>query len=62
MAIRVAHLNEEMKNQQEHFSLKSDLMIHLWARKKNRRRHSANQQGDNGDEEDDDDDDYGEDG
>jgi hypothetical protein len=53
MAIRVAHLNEEMKNQQEHFSLKSDLMIHLWARKKNRRRISNNRDR-NGDDDDDD--------
>jgi hypothetical protein len=27
--IRVAHMNEQMKNQQEHFSLKNNLMEHL---------------------------------
>jgi hypothetical protein len=55
MAICVAHLNEEMKNQQEHFSVKNDLMNHLWARKKNRRSRSANRDK-NGDDNDDDDD------
>jgi hypothetical protein len=30
IAIRVAHMNERMKCQQEHFSLKSDAMNHLW--------------------------------
>jgi hypothetical protein len=38
VAIRVAHLNEQIKNQGEHFSLKSDLMNHLWEQKNNRRR------------------------
>jgi hypothetical protein len=33
IAIHVAHLNESIKNQQEHFSLKNDLMSHLWERK-----------------------------
>jgi hypothetical protein len=30
IAICVVHMNERMKCQQEHFSLKSDLMTHLW--------------------------------
>jgi hypothetical protein len=38
IAIRVAHLNESIKNQQEHFSLKNDLMSHLWERKQHRSR------------------------
>jgi hypothetical protein len=42
MAISVAHLNEEMKHQQEHFLLKNNLMNHLWARKKNHHCRSAN--------------------
>jgi hypothetical protein len=43
MAIRVAHMNEQMKNQQEHFSLKNDLMNHLWRKKRQR---SSNQNND----------------
>jgi hypothetical protein len=38
IAIHVAHLNESIKNQQEHFSLKNDLMSHLWERKQHRSR------------------------
>jgi ABC-type xylose transport system permease subunit len=30
IAICVTHMNEMMKNQQEHLSLKNDLMNHLW--------------------------------
>jgi hypothetical protein len=30
VAHRVAHLKTQMKNQHEHFSLKNDLMHHLW--------------------------------
>jgi hypothetical protein len=37
IAIRVAHLNESIKNQPEHFSLKNDLMSHLWERKQHHR-------------------------
>jgi hypothetical protein len=36
IAIRVVHMNERMKCQQEHFSLKSDLMNHLWQLRSNR--------------------------
>jgi hypothetical protein len=42
MAIRVAHMNDQMKNQQEHFSLKSDLMMHLWNNRKNRQCNNQN--------------------
>jgi hypothetical protein len=42
MAIRVAHMNDQMKNQQEHFSLKNDLMAHLWNNRKNRQRNNQN--------------------
>jgi hypothetical protein len=45
MAIRVAHMNEQMKNQQEHFSLKNDLMNHLWQNWKKWQR-SSNQNND----------------
>jgi hypothetical protein len=38
IAIRVAHMNERMKCQAEHFSLKSDLMNHLWQLRSNRKR------------------------
>jgi hypothetical protein len=38
IAIRVAHMNERMKCQAEHFSLKSDLMNHLWQLRLKRRR------------------------
>jgi hypothetical protein len=48
IVIRVAHLNESIKNQQEHFSLKNDLMSHLWERKQHR------SQGNYDDEDDDD--------
>jgi hypothetical protein len=30
MAIRVGAVNENIRNTAEHFSLKSDLMEHLW--------------------------------
>lgn len=38
IAIRVAHMNEMMKNQQEHLSLKNDLMNHLWQNRSRRQR------------------------
>jgi hypothetical protein len=41
IAIRVAHMNERMKCQQEHFSLKNDLMNHLWQRRSRRRRQAT---------------------
>jgi hypothetical protein len=55
LAIRVAHLNESIKNQQEHFSLKNDLMSHLWERKQNQARQTTDDYDDddinnNGDE------------
>jgi hypothetical protein len=37
MAIRVGAVNENIRNTAEHFSLKSDLMEHLWRRCSNRR-------------------------
>jgi hypothetical protein len=37
MAIRVGAVNENIRNTAEHFSLKSDLMEHLWHRRRNRR-------------------------
>jgi hypothetical protein len=37
MAIRVGALNENIRNNAEHFSLKSDLMEHLWRHRSNRR-------------------------
>jgi hypothetical protein len=37
MAIRVGAVNENIQNAAEHFSLKSDLMEHLWHRRSNRR-------------------------
>jgi hypothetical protein len=37
VAHRVAHLNTQMKNQHEHFSLKNDLMHHLWQKRQTRR-------------------------
>jgi hypothetical protein len=30
IAVRVAHLNNAMKNPDEHHSLKNDLITHLW--------------------------------
>jgi hypothetical protein len=39
MAIRVGAVNENIRNTAEHFSLKSDLMEHLWRRCSNRRQH-----------------------
>jgi hypothetical protein len=38
IAVRVAHMNERMKCQEEHFSLKSYLMNHLWQLRSKRRR------------------------
>jgi hypothetical protein len=37
MAIRVGTLNENIRNTAEHFSLKNDLMEHLWRRRSNQR-------------------------
>jgi hypothetical protein len=35
MAIRVGAVNEKIRNTAEHFSLKSDLIEHLWHRRSN---------------------------
>jgi hypothetical protein len=43
MAIRVAHLNQQIKNQEEHLSLKNDLMNHLWQRHSRRGRQQQQQ-------------------
>jgi hypothetical protein len=51
MAIRVGAVNENIRNTAEHFSLKSDLMEHLWHRRSNRRQHRNINNHDGADEE-----------
>jgi hypothetical protein len=51
VAHRVAHLNTQMKNQHEHFSLKTDLMHHLWQIRRTRRLRNIRNDDENHEEE-----------